>query len=142
QQFIYYDSSGLICPFAFAKAKRAVSRDGREPRRKFLRIFNGRQRLECQQQRILRDVFGVFAADDSLSRADDSRPIAQHKFIKRLQVADDRGDNQRFVRWVNAQLSHPSLRLLVIESSYAEKVSGERGGSSNWREPSLIFRWD
>jgi len=68
-----------------------VTGDGIEPRREPLRIIQLRQRLEGDQERVLRRVLGSGPRAQHLLRDRQHRPaVPAHQLIERLQVAEER----------------------------------------------------
>src|SRR5437588_1615354 len=106
QHFVKSHPLCLEPTLTLADAARAMACDGCEPRRKFSRLFNRRQRFKCQQPRVLGDIFSMLASDDAPSHTRHRSPIPQHQLIKSLQVADNRRDDQDFIRRLSTVVRH------------------------------------
>ena len=112
---------------AFAESKRPMSRDGRKPRREPRGFIDRRKRFKREQQRVLGDVFGVFASNDGLSRAHDRRAITCRKLIKSTEIAEYRGNDQNFIRRLPANFAILSLQLdalIIIETREVKRLAG------------------
>jgi len=79
----------LGAPVASRHPPRAVARNRAEPAGELRRVLQLRQRLEGQQECLLRHVARRFPRAERLLRDDEHRAAeAPHQFVERLQVAE------------------------------------------------------
>src|SRR5204862_2301746 len=107
QEVIDIDSPCSMGVLPLTETKRPVTGDSRKPCREFRRIVNRRQRLEREQERILRYVFRIFAADDALCGTHHCGAITQCQLVERIEVAEYRRYDKDFIRRLCAYLGHP-----------------------------------
>lgn len=72
----------------------AVPRDRRQPRPEPLRIVELRQRLECQQERLLCQVVRLVRAQDLPRDGQHRRPEAPHQLVERAELPQSGGNGQ------------------------------------------------
>src|ERR1043165_6784351 len=86
KQLVQLQAPIFVGALTFVETQSAMARDGRKPGGKLRRVFNRRQGFEGQQERVLRDIFGLVAPEDSLRRSDGRRAITQSQLIECVKV--------------------------------------------------------
>src|SRR6185295_9340134 len=76
--------------FALAEPQRPMPCYRGQPRRKLPRLVDTRQRFEREEQRLLRHILRIVAADDGARESNDGGAIPHDKLLERLQIPQNR----------------------------------------------------
>ena len=124
---VAFFGSAFRCQDFFEKRQRVVAAfftprqtlglttsDNAQPSAKAGGVVQLRKGMKGQQENLLRDVFRRRpTGDERRSGCDDRRPVARNEFIKRFQVANERRDDQLFVRRVSIDdTAHQNRRFV------------------------------
>src|SRR5215216_111233 len=100
-----------------------MTRYGRQPRGELARLLDAWQRLESEQQRILRHIFRIIGTHDGSRQPHDGRPVSHDKLLKRIQVAENRRDYKQLVRRLKP--FHRYSALIDVVHMYRDMLRGK-----------------